>query len=95
MASNIVPCGGHDNENEGCQEIFLRGTGGLCQKCKKLSKIGLSDEDINLILKVRSLRGHRCTQSTSPPFPEIPTVHVLWHYGSTHQQPMWDLQTCL
>ncbi|KAJ7477359.1 hypothetical protein FB451DRAFT_1454064 [Mycena latifolia] len=36
-ATNIIPCGGADNVDEGCQEIFPRATpGSLCQKCKKI-----------------------------------------------------------
>ncbi|KJA24709.1 hypothetical protein HYPSUDRAFT_53522 [Hypholoma sublateritium FD-334 SS-4] len=44
--SNSVPCGGEDNEKNGCQEIFPRNTADMCQKCKKLNAVGVSEADI-------------------------------------------------
>jgi hypothetical protein len=52
--SNTIPCGGENNSSDGCQEIFPRSKGELCQKCKKLNAPGLSDKDKADILKVSS-----------------------------------------
>lgn len=44
---NIDPCGGIDNENDGCGVIFVRRTlanGAHCPLCKKLKIPGLSAE---------------------------------------------------
>lgn len=46
---NSIPCGGIDNEKNGCQEIFPRNTSDICQKCKKLNATGISEADINNI----------------------------------------------
>ena len=49
---NTIPCGGEDNSSNGCQEIFPRSKGEVCQKCRKLNTPGLSDKDKDDILKV-------------------------------------------
>ena len=44
---NTDPCGGTDNENDGCGVIFVRRTlanGAHCQLCKNLMTPGLSVE---------------------------------------------------
>jgi len=43
---NLDPCGGPENENDGCGMVFIRRTlGGChCPKCKKLKVPGLSAE---------------------------------------------------
>lgn len=55
LTDNIVPCGGIDNVDDGCQEVFPRGSGGLCSKCRKLAVPDLSEVDRENILKVRLL----------------------------------------
>jgi hypothetical protein len=52
LTDNIVPCGGIDNVDDGCQEVFPRGDSGLCSKCRKLAAPDLSEVDRENILKV-------------------------------------------
>lgn len=51
---NSQPCGGLDNDHDGCGVIFPRMSPGtlLCQLCKKLKKEGLTDDEV-AHLKVR------------------------------------------
>ena len=49
-ATNEDPCGGHLNENNGCQITFARGQpgGGLCFMCLKLQDPALNKDEIRV-----------------------------------------------
>ncbi|KAF8512231.1 hypothetical protein JB92DRAFT_3117268 [Gautieria morchelliformis] len=53
--AHAVPCGGADNDLDGCQHTFPHATTDLCRKCKKLSEMTLLDIDRERVLK-------QCTQ---------------------------------
>lgn len=56
-ANNTDPCGGVDNELNGCMVVFPRMEPGgtLCMRCTKLHKSELSEDDRARILSVRAI----------------------------------------
>ncbi|KAF8529920.1 hypothetical protein JB92DRAFT_3106611 [Gautieria morchelliformis] len=51
--AHAVPCGGADNDLDGCQRTFPRATTDLCRKCKKLSETTLLDIDRERVLAMK------------------------------------------
>ncbi|KAJ6448388.1 kinase-like domain-containing protein [Mycena sanguinolenta] len=64
-ASNVMPCGGYKNENNGCMEIFPRATPGeLCQRCQKIHQAPTAAQKKELEETLKSCEGCGLCAST-------------------------------
>jgi hypothetical protein len=84
-ARHAQPCGGADNDHDGCGVIFpqMSPEALLCQLCKKLKKQGLTEDEV-LRLKVLISQTEMLLDSDQTVPGDIEAMLSMWYLWDTH-----------